>query len=98
MAKNALHDLIDYALAAGATISVWDGEEWGVKRSRDRDEVLELVNDLDEARLRFRNAAGEKIGWAFIVNGNEPDELVADYGITPFMEAWDAQFDFQAAS
>ncbi len=97
MAMNALHDLVDFALGTGATISVWDGEEWGVKRSTNRAEILELVNDLDEAQLRIRDASGQSVGWALIVNGNAPDELVADWSITPFMEAWEARLANRAA-
>lgn len=89
---NALEHLVDYALAAGAVISVWDGEDWGLKRSTDRQAVLTLVYDLDEAKLRFRDASGTRLGTALVVNGNEPDELVADYSSTPFLEAWDKQF------
>ncbi len=92
MSPNALHNLLDYALQAGASVSVWDGEEWGVKRSTDRVAILDLVNDLDEAQLRFRDIGDKVIGWALIVNGGEPDELVADYGCTPFMEAWNSSF------
>ena len=43
---KAYEHLIDYALDFGFTVSVWDGEEWQVKRSRDRAAIIEAVESL----------------------------------------------------
>lgn len=94
--SSAVH-LVDYALAAGHTVSVWDEEEWAIKRSTDRAAILAAVDSVSCPELTIRDRATLpgpicRVGWALIVNGCEPDEEVADYSMTPFMEAWNAAY------
>ena len=76
-AKQA-RDLIGKALAAGLSVSVHDGEAWALKRSTDAAAILAALGSTDADSLRFRDAAGENVGFAYLVYGNGPDELVAD--------------------
>jgi hypothetical protein len=66
-------------LAQGHSISVWDGEEWQVKKSQDYQEVMDAIESVDVAEIRVRDKDGNVCGWAQIVNGLEADEEVADY-------------------
>jgi hypothetical protein len=86
--KTAYLNLVKQALNLGYTVSVWDGEEWQVKRSNSIKAISEAVKSVDEAQLRFRD--GEKIvGWAQVsVYGLEPDETVIDHSAQPWLEAW----------
>jgi hypothetical protein len=73
--------IVHRALTAGYSISVCDGEEWTVKRSKDRNEVLNALASTSDDCLRLRNDAGEVIGSVWFIWGNAEDgsELAADY-------------------
>lgn len=86
---KAYEHLIDYALDFGFTISVWDGEEWQVKRSRDRAAIIEAVESVEEAKLRIRDLADEVVGSALVsAFGLADDETVVDHSVVDFLEAW----------
>ena len=86
--QTAYLALVRHALGLGYTISVWDGEEWQVKRSSSIKAITEAVKSVDEAELRFRD--GDKIvGWARVsAFGLETDETVMDHSLQPWLEAW----------
>lgn len=93
---NAFENLIKYALDAGHTISVFDGEEWDLKNSTDAKEIKAAIESVDEAQMIIRDSAGKKLGWARVsAYGLDPEETVIDNTITPFMEAWEAQQEDQ---
>lgn len=70
--------LVNSILAKGWTISVNDGEEWTVKKSKDAAEILPALASTDNDTLRVRDAAGAVVGSAWLIWGNGPGELVAD--------------------
>ena len=85
--KTAYLVLIKNALAKGLTISVWDGEEWQVKRSIGYQAIKEAIESVEVAELRLRDQEGKVVGWAMIIpDGVEPDETVADYTANTLME------------
>lgn len=95
--QKAYLNLVKYALAQGCTLSVWDGEEWQVKRSTGYKAVVEAIESVEEAQLRIRNADGAVIAAALIIPfGLEPDETVADYSDNAWMAAWEAQYTVNA--
>lgn len=91
---KAHYHLVKFALKAGHQCSVWDGEAWQVKRSTKYREIIEALESVDEAELTIRNSEGERIGWAHCIfeYGQEPQEIVANHTITPFMQEWDANY------
>lgn len=90
---KAYKHLIKHALAAGHTISVWDGEEWQIKRSTAYKAIVEAVESVDEAALRIRDQKGNIVGSAAVSTfGLADDETVIDYSVNPFMDAWDAAY------
>ena len=93
MQKAHLH-LIKYALARNCKISVWDGEEWQIKKSTGYKEIKDAAESVDEAQLRIRDSENKIVGWAWVINDCtfEPEEYIVDYTCTPFMEAWDAEY------
>lgn len=92
----AYKHLIDYMLAKQCTISVFDGEEWAVKRSTDAKEIDEAIRSVEEADLTIRNSEGKMIGWAQVsAFGLEPDETVMDNTMTDEMNEWDKAYDAQ---
>lgn len=85
---KAYKKLVKYALANNASVSVFDGEIWEVKRSVKYQTIIDCIESVDESNLRIRDAGGEIIGWALIIPYLDDDETVADYTITKFMESW----------
>ena len=92
--QKAHLNLIKYALSQGCTISVWDGEEWQVKRSTSYKDIKDAAESVDESQLRIRDSNDNVVGWALVIPDCtfEPDEYVVDHTITPFMSQWDEQY------
>ena len=80
-------------LADGHMISVWDGEEWQVKKSSSYKAIKDAVDSVEESELVIRTKEGEKLGWAHIIDQGTPDETVSNYTVTPFMEEWDGLYN-----
>ena len=96
---KAYKHLIKYALKAGHTVSVWDGEEWQVKRSTGYKAIVEAVESVEEAALRIRDNQGAVIVNSVSVQpfGLEDDETVVDYTVTPFMDTWEEAYNLTMA-
>jgi hypothetical protein len=87
---KAYKSLVKFSLNNNATVSVWDGEEWQVRRSAKYTDIINAIESVEVAELRIRDNNGDAIGWAQIIPfGMEDDETVADYSITPFMATWE---------
>jgi hypothetical protein len=92
--QAAYTNLIKYALKDGHTVSVWDGEEWQVKRSTSFKAIKEAVESVEEAVLRIRDTEGNIIGWASVsAFGLEPEETVVDYGVNKYMDTWNDNYN-----
>jgi hypothetical protein len=72
--------IVAAALAKGWVVSVNDGEEWTVKKSSNKTEILDALCSTGMDTLRFRDAAGQPVGSMLLVWGNDPkgSELVSD--------------------
>ncbi len=78
----AVRRLIGHALAQDWSVSVNDGGEWTVKKSRDSNEILEALATTGEDSLRFHDSEGNTKGTIYLVyqGGDSPgDEVVCDY-------------------
>lgn len=80
--------LVNKALSLGFTVSVFDGECWDVRRSTNRKEIIDMIEAVEEAQLRFRDTEGNRVGWAFVSSAIdlEDDETVIDYTVTEWIE------------
>jgi hypothetical protein len=65
--------LIRRALAKDWVISVNDGEEWALSRSKDFNAITAEVHATEQTYLHFRDAEGKKLGWVWLVHGNDED-------------------------
>ena len=81
--------LVAAALAAGYTVSVYDGEEYTVKRSRKARQILAALASTEEDWLVIRNSAGDRLGSIRLIWDNDPtgEELIADHTDKPEIEA-----------
>jgi hypothetical protein len=86
--RDIAHGLVNRVLADGNTISVFDGEEYSIKRSSDAVAILSAMSHTGEDTLVIRSPiggsvpralSGAKIGSVFLVYGNEPENLIADF-------------------
>lgn len=88
--KTAYIQLIKHALRNNCTVSVWDGEEWQVKRSTSLRAIVDAVKSVDEASLRIRDASGAVVAAALVAAyGLAPDETVIDHSANEWMHAWE---------
>ena len=91
---KAYLSLINKALAHDLFVSVFDGEEWQIKKSTSYKAIKEAIESVEMAELRIRNQVGDIVGWAMIIPDLAPDETVADHTHNPLMcELCGTQYD-----
>ncbi len=91
---KAYKHLVKDALAQGHTISVWDGEEWQVRRSVAYQEIVDAIESVEEAEITIRDIEGNKEAWVLIgAFGLADDETVMDHSDNKFMQDWSAAYD-----
>jgi hypothetical protein len=61
------------------SISVHDGEELVLRRSRDKSAILAAMFSVDEEKLYVCADGIGSIGWAFFVYGNDGWDVISDY-------------------
>ena len=88
---QAARMLVNAALREGYALSVSDGEEWTVNRSRNEAAILDALATTGGDVVRLWK--GERTyGWFLLVYGNAEDgsELIADYTDNPICnELWE---------
>ncbi|MFA5630325.1 MAG: hypothetical protein WC997_02335 [Porticoccaceae bacterium] len=88
------HHLVDFILAQGHAIRVDDGEEI-TGALRDRAEIIEAIEAVEEATVHAVVLAGDKrkrIGWFFVIPDLADDETVADYSATRLSSEWEIDY------
>ena len=88
--------LVKNALAKDLSVSVFDSEEWQVKRSTSYKAIKNAIESVDISQLRLRDKSGEIVGWALIVLDNEDDCTVSDFTYNKLMHdltgfTWDGE-------
>ena len=87
---KAYKHLVKAVLDDGNTVSVWDGEEWQVKRGTKYQAIINAIESVEEAQLRIRLGSDDQrvIGWALVIPfGLEDDETIADCTCNAYMDA-----------
>jgi len=91
---KAYRHLVKHALKHGYAVSVWDGEEWQLKRSKGFESIVDAIQSVEEAEIRIRNTDDEIVGWAKVsAYGLEDDETVIDHTVNSFMDSWQESYD-----
>jgi len=72
--------IVNAAIASGYCLSVHDGEEWTLRRSKDAQAVLDALATTGMDTIRLRSPEGVRVGELILVWGNDPEgsELIAD--------------------
>jgi hypothetical protein len=80
--------LVRNLLSRGLSVSVNDGEEWTVVRSRKEHEILGALATTELDELIAAGDAGERKGWFQLIWGNEPSGecLIADHSSNQLCE------------
>ena len=77
--------LIEQALSDGHTVSVWDGEAWAVKRSKNYHTIFSACDAVDDVvRLLIRDNQGEKIGSVYVLDDGDTRSII-DHTDTPYL-------------
>ena len=73
--------LVRAILATGADVSVHDGTEWTVKKSRDNKTIIAALGTTGADTLRVRDMDGARLGDFELIYGNDPDgtEVISDH-------------------
>ena len=78
--KKAVKKVVEKTLRMGYMISLYDGEEYSVKRSIDKAHILANIYQTDMDRMFFRyRETGESVGSVLFVYGNSASEVCADW-------------------
>lgn len=73
-----INRLISEILQRGLLISVYDGEEWAVKKSSDRAEIQRNTAATDETYFRVCKADDTTVGTITLIHGNW-SEVISDH-------------------
>ena len=77
--------IINEALKSNNTISVNDGEDWCVRRSRNPKEVFDALESTDSDQILIRDENRELLGSVYLVHGNEDGVIVSDHSDRPYI-------------
>lgn len=84
--------IIDMGLKVGMSLSVYDGEEWTLKNSRDRAAILDALGTTETDTIKFRHADGTTFGAIVLIYGNGPGDIIADYSANDEFQIFVEQF------
>lgn len=91
--SRMVRKLIDSILASGLSVSVYDGEETTLCRSRDKPAILAAMATTESDTLTLWHDDGSRAGWFLLVYGNDSDgsEIIADHSVSDLMESiWES--------
>ena len=71
--------LVKDGLKLNYTVSIFDGEEWCLKRSNSYKKIMDSIQSTDVDKIRFRDSDGEIVGSFLMVYGNDGYDVISDY-------------------
>jgi hypothetical protein len=80
--RRIVRRVVRAALKAGYTVSIFDSEEWAVKRSTSYRAVMDNMMQTDEEVMRLRDKEGNNMGFIFFVYGNDGYDVICDYALS----------------
>ena len=89
--KQAHLNLIKYVLDLGYSVEVFDGDEM-FEKSTSFKAIKAASEDAEESHLYIYDSEDNKVGYAYVVLGNEPEELVCDYSDDKVMNDWSDKY------
>jgi hypothetical protein len=90
MERRMASALVKACFANGGMVSIHNGEEWAIRKSRNYRSVMDALWQCDEEHVVAHRADGTRAGSFYLVYGNDGYDLVADYTANEFCnEIWD---------
>jgi hypothetical protein len=81
--KRIARKLVSAIIAGGFVISVFDGEDYPVKKSANVKDVMAGMFGVDEEHILIRRPLdGGLIGSVFLVYGNDGFDVICDYSVS----------------
>lgn len=77
--RAIVRKLCELVIAKGCTVSINDGEDWPVKRSRDMAEIMHNICACDEETIKIRDKNDMAVGSVWLVYGNDGWDVISDY-------------------
>jgi hypothetical protein len=71
--------IVENAINKGYSITVFDGEEEAITKSREAAAILNSMMATDEEHLLFYKPEETYVGFVFLVYGNDGWDAIADY-------------------
>lgn len=75
IAREVIRCLVD----AGYSVTIDNSADHPVKRSTNKREIFDALCQTGQDYLVAYDMVGQRVGWVWLVYGNEPCELIADY-------------------
>ena len=85
---NYVRKLLNDAQTAGLRMTVHGGGDEPDYSGHHPAEAEEAINAVEEAELELHDSSGNKVAWALIIDGVEPDERFADCGSGDWIDRW----------
>lgn len=83
--RDLVEQLVSRLLLAGYSITVWDGEDYPLKRCPDRDKIMEALGSVEEEQIIPHNHAGKACGYVNLVyfhpEEGAPDDVFQDFSV-----------------
>ena len=79
--------LIKQVLADGNALSVFDGEEWTVKSSRDEKLIRAALFTTESDELVVRDVDNNRLGWFQLTYGNDGYDVIGDYTANEYCQS-----------
>jgi hydroxyethylthiazole kinase-like sugar kinase family protein len=81
--------LVRAILATGCAVSLYDGEEWTVRKSTSERALIDALCTTGEDQLQAVDASNNRLGSFWLIYGNADDgsELIADHSDNDFCTA-----------
>jgi hypothetical protein len=70
--------LVDAILAAGHSVTIWEGGGYAIKRATDRAAILDALASTDSDCVNVFDASGKRLGEVLLIYGNGED-LISDH-------------------
>lgn len=85
--KRLSSALVGACINRGYLVSLNDGQEWVIKKSHNKTDILAAMFTTDTDTILIRAKSGEKAGQFYLLYGNDGTDVIADYTHTEPCEA-----------
>ena len=77
--RRVVTALLDEVLKRGCSVSVFDGEEWVLRRSISKVAIMDTMFSTDMDTLTVRDGMGGRMGSFNLIYGNSGWDVVSDH-------------------